>query len=99
MMDKAVCVQGEDQACGECAPCVEMDEFHERLRVYLRDLVTERRATARDLREQAHACEQRATMVEEAVRTQKWYKLEGILENAEIESLCSISPQLTLFPA
>lgn len=62
------------------------DSVHAAIR-YARDLAAENRRTA-------HELEMHARRIEEAVRAGRWYLLEelGVLEEAEVESLCVISP-------
>lgn len=51
-----------------------------------------KRALAAQMRREAAELETSARRIEAAVKAQKWWHLESVLDDEEIESLCEVSP-------
>ena len=70
----------------------ELDELHERLRVYLEVSIRGKEEEARRYEREARNMRREAVRIRDAVKGERWWELRGLLSVAEIESLCEISP-------
>jgi len=72
----------------------ELQERDERVIESLRDTVQQLLGMARQLRDEAEEQKAVAQRIMRAVENQRWSELEGYLDDADIESLHSISPNI-----
>lgn len=76
----------------ERAAEAKLEERDARVAKALRAVITRHRSRADELRAELAAELAAATAVEDAVREERWYDLDGYLDDADVESLCAVSP-------
>lgn len=64
----------------------------ERIEQDLRHTLTYKRDLARQMHDDARELEKQARYIEQEVKAERWYNLEGTLAPEDIESLCRVSP-------
>lgn len=70
----------------------ELAERDERIRNWLWQVVREKRGLADQLAYEAEELRKQSARILAAARAEKWWELESVLEDSEIESLCNVSP-------
>ena len=76
-----------------------LQERDERVRITLLEVLAYNREMARQLRQDAQNLERDTRHIEEAVHSGAWWRLKHYLDDADVESLCAVSPAALLTEA
>jgi len=71
----------------------QLDERDERVRDELLNLIKYQTNLAEEKRREANELERSVRLLRQHVKEEKWYELEGALEDDDIESLSEVSPK------
>ena len=72
---------------------LELCERDERIKEELKYVIDCKIALARQFEEDARQMRNDITRITKAINDEKWWELDDILEERDIESLCNISPK------
>jgi len=84
----------DDYKSGDCETCTTkiLDARDERCRNAIIDTLQANADEIRNMREEIRRLEMASVKIRAAVNEGRWYDLGSILDEADIESLCAVSP-------